>query len=161
MYSLDILKTLVAFIENALSEMRYQTKDGNVMMAPSVHEGYLPPKENRRGEKDTQQEDYPFVIVRYLGESDEIHKKNTMRFRLLVGTYNRDEQYGWKDTLSIMNRIKFALKEAQVIGSANLTGNIESALFEEQMRPTWHGIMDVEFETPQIQWNRSAWPDEY
>lgn len=161
MHSLDILDHIVEFIRKDLSEMRYQTKDENVLKPPTVFDGYLPPKKNRRGETETEQEDYPFVIVRYLGETDEVHKENHMRFRLLVGTYNRDEQHGWKDTLTIMNRIKFALKEQQVIGSANLTGKVESALFEDQARPTWHGIMEVEFETPQIQWNRSVWKDEY
>lgn len=160
MHSLNILDDIVKFIEQTLSEMRFQTKDDTVTKAPAVFSGFLPPKKNRRGENETEQEDYPFVIVRYLGETDDINVKNVMRFRLLVGTYNRDEQYGWKDTLSIMNRIKFSLKEQQIIGSANLTGKIDSALFEEQMRPNWHGIMEIEFDTPQIQWNRSAWKDD-
>lgn len=162
MHSLNILDSLVSFIEEALSDMSFQTKDENVWKAPSVFDGYLPPKKNkRRGEEETEQEDYPFVIVRYLGESDEVYAKNIMRFRLLIGTHNLDEQHGWKDTLAIMNRIKFELKETQVVGAANLTGTIESALFEEQRRPSWHGIMEVAFDTPQIQWNRSAWRDEY
>lgn len=162
MHALEIIDDVVVFIENVLSEMRFQTKDEEITKAPAVFPGYLPPKKNaRRGEVETEQEDYPFVIVRYLGEVDDVHFKNNMRFRLLIGTYNRDEQFGWRDTLSIMQRIKFSLKETQVIGSANLTGKIESAIFEEQMRPTWHGVMDVEFETPQIQWNRSVLEDEY
>ncbi|ARK26001.1 hypothetical protein SporoP37_15855 [Sporosarcina sp. P37] len=161
MHSLNIVDDLVKFIGDSLSYMELQTKDETITKAPTVYDGYLPPKQNRRrGGEDTEQEDYPFVIVRYLGETDEIHEKNRIRFRLLIGTYSKDEQHGWRDTLSVMNRIKFALKEQQVIGPVNLTGKIDSALFEEQMRPTWHGIMEVEFEAPQIQWNRSVWEDE-
>lgn len=160
MSSLDIVDVLVEFLQDALKEVRLQTKDETILKAPTVYDGYLPPKQNRkRGEDDPEQEDYPFVIVRYLGEEDELFKQNTMDFRILVGTYNKDEQHGWRETLSVMNKIKFALKEANSVGAAALTGKIESALFEEQMKPTWHGVMEVSFETPQVLWNRSVLDD--
>lgn len=162
MHSLDVTDALVEFLVNALSEMSLRTKDENVLKAPTVFDGYLPPKKNaRRGEEDNEQEDYPFVIVRYLSEDDELFNQNTIKFRLLIGTYSKDEQHGWRETLGVMNRIKLSLKEAQTVGCANLTGKIESALFEEQMRPMWHGVMEVEFETPQIQWNGSEENDYY
>lgn len=164
MHSLDITDALVEFLSEALSEMRLQTKDENVWKAPMIFDGYLPPKQNtraRRGEEVDEQEDYPFVIVRYLGEEDELFNRNTMQFRFLIGTYSKDEQHGWRDTLNVMNRIKIALKEAHMIGNASLTGKITSTLFEEQMRPMWHGVLEVEFETPQVQINRSVFPNEF
>lgn len=162
MTSLDILDALVIFLQDALKEMLLSTKDETVLKAPTVYDGYLPPKQNRkRGEDDPEQEDYPFVIVRYLGEEDEMFKENNMNFRILVGTYSKDEQRGWRDTLNVMNRIKIKLKERQVIGNANLSGKIESALFEEQMKPTWHGVMEVAFETPTVQWNGRVLGDDF
>ncbi|EON70402.1 hypothetical protein [Lysinibacillus sphaericus] len=157
MDSLNITDEIVSFLTDALAETQLQTKDENVCKSPAVYDGYLPPKKNtRRGEEDKEQDYYPFVIVRFLFEQDALYKQNTMKFKFLIGTYSKDERQGWRDTLLVMNRIKFALKEAQTIGPADLTGEIESALFEEQMKPMWHGVMEVDFLTPQVQWNGSV-----
>lgn len=153
---------LVAFFTEELSEMRLQTKDENVLKAPTIYDGYLPPKKNaKRGEEDTEQDDYPFVIVRFLYEKDDLKDKNVMKFRLLIGTYSKDERQGWRDTLHVMNRMKFALKEDGFVGPGELTGEIEAALFEEQMKPMWRGVMEVDFATPVVQWNRSEAGDDF
>lgn len=159
MHVLNVVDDLVAFLKDELKDMLLQTKAGD-LKSPAVFDGYLPPKQSKRGE-DTEQEDYPFVIVRYLGDEDEIFNRNVVTFRLLIGTYSQDEQHGWRDTLSVMIRIKSRLKKRQTIGSANLTGTISSALFEEQRKPIWHGVMEVEFEIPQIQRDWSGFEDEY
>lgn len=156
MDALHMTDELVAFFTKELSEMQLQTKDENVLKAPTVYDGYLPPKKNaRRGEEDTEQDDYPFVIVRFLYEKDDLKEKNVMNFRLLIGTYSKDERQGWRDTLHVMNRMKFALKEVGFVGPGELTGEIEAALFEEQMKPLWRGVMEVNFATPEVKWNRS------
>ena len=151
MHALDIVDALVVFLQNAMSDYLLPTKDG-VEKPPTVYDGYLSAKKNaRRGEDNPEHEDYPFIIVRYLGDEDELHQQNTIAFKLLVGTYNQDEQHGWRDTLGLMTRIKTKLREEQVIDSAMLTGKISTGLFEEQLKPMWHGVMEVEFEMPQIQ----------
>ena len=162
MHALDIVDQLVAFLQNAMSDYLLPTKEG-VEKPPTVYDGYLPAKKNvRRGEDDPEQEDYPFIIVRYLGDEDELHKQNNIAFKLLVGTYNQDEQHGWRDALGLMIRIKTKLREEQAIGSAMLTGKISTRLFEEQLKPMWHGMMEVEFEMPQIQTkNRSVLDSEF
>lgn len=153
---------LVAFFTKELAEMRLQTKDDSVLKAPTVYDGYLPPKKNaRRGEEDTEQDDYPYVIVRFLHEEDDLKDENIMNFRFIIGTYSKDERQGWRDTLHVMNRMKFVLKEVGSIGPGALTGKIESALFEEQMKPIWHGVMEVKFATPIVQLDRSEFGNAY
>ena len=162
MDSLSMTDELVAFFTDKLADMSLQTKDENVFKAPTVYDGYLPPKKNaRRGEEDTEQDDYPFVIVRFLYEKDNLKDKNVMKFRLLIGTYSKDDRQGWRDTLDVMNHMKFALKEVVSVGPGLLTGEIETALFEEQMKPLWRGVMEVEFATPPVQLDRSVLGDEF
>jgi len=156
MDSLNMTDELVAFFTKELAETRLQTKDESVLKSPTVYDGYLPPKKNaKRGEEDTEQDDYPYVIVRFLLEEDDLKDENIMNFRFIIGTYSKDERQGWRDTLLVMNRMKFVLKEAGFVGPGQLTGKIESALFEEQMKPMWHGVMEVKFATPIVQWDRS------
>lgn len=162
MDSLSMTDEIVDFLTDKLSDMSLQTKDENVFKAPTVYDGYLPPKKNaRRGEDDTEQDDYPFVIVRFLFEKDNLKDSNVMKFRLLVGTYSKDERQGWRDTLDVMNHIKFALKEVGSVGPGLLTGEIEAALFEEQMKPLWRGVMEVDFATPPVQSDRSVFGDDF
>ncbi|MGE8036821.1 hypothetical protein [Lysinibacillus sp. NPDC093692] len=160
MLNIDLIDKLVVFLNEELKEMRLSTKDENIEKAPTVYDGYLPPKEksSRRGE-DTEQEDYPFVIVRYLDEDEEQYKENVATLRLVIGTYSKDEQHGWRDTLNVINRIKIALGKKQIFGAAVLTGKMSTTLFEEQMKPMWHGVMDVQFNLPQVAWDRSVLDD--
>ncbi|MEA0556459.1 hypothetical protein U1P98_23175 [Lysinibacillus irui] len=162
MDALHMTDELVAFFTKELSEMQLQTKDETVFKAPTVYDGYLPQKKNgRRGEEDTEQDDYPFVIVRFLYEKDDLKDKNVMKFRLLIGTYSKDDRQGWRDTLHVMNRMKFALKEVGCVGPGELTGEIELALFEEQMKPMWRGVMEVDIATPAVKLDRSEFGDDF
>jgi len=157
MLNLDLIDKLVVFLNEEMKEMRLPTKDENIEKAPTVYDGYLPPKKNssRRGE-DTEPEDYPYVIVRYLGEDDDRVKENVVPLRLIIGTYSKDEQHGWRDTVNVMNRIKMSICKKQVFGAASLTGTISIGLFEEQAKPMWHGVMEVPFNLPQAEWERSV-----
>lgn len=162
MDALNMTDELVAFFTDALADMRLQTKDEDIWKPPTVYDGYLPPKKNaRRGDDDTEQDDYPFVIVRFLYEKDNLKDSNTIQFRFLIGTYSKDERQGWRDTLHVMNRMKFALKEVGFVGPGSLSGDIEMALFEEQMKPLWRGVIEVEFATPAVQLDRSEFGDAF
>ncbi|MCG7435564.1 hypothetical protein [Lysinibacillus fusiformis] len=158
MLNTALIDDLVCFFNETLKEMRLPTKDEDVERAPTAYDGYLPPKKNqskRRDDSDTEQEDFPYVIVRYLGEEDTQYKENVVALRVLIGTYSKDEQHGWRDTLNVMNRIKIALGKKQTIGAASLTGTISMALFEDHPRPMWHGVMEVQFNLPQVVWEGS------
>lgn len=158
--NITLIDNLVEFLNETLKEMRLPTKDETIEKAPTAYDGYLPSKKNasRRGE-ETEHDDYPFVIVRYLGEEDEQYKENVTTLRLVVGTYSKDEQHGWRDTLNVMNKIKISLGKKRVIGAASITGTISMALFEEQMKPMWHGVMEVQFNLPQVAWEWSVLDD--
>ena len=153
MHALDVLDNLVQFLHDNLQDFLLQTENGNEV-PPKVYDGYLPPKQNNRAgrNEDTPlQEDYPFIIVRYLDDDDEMYVSNRVAYRIIVGTYSDDEQHGWRENMGLMIRIKSLLRQQQIIGAANLVGKIETRLFEEQRKPSWHGYMVVEYEIPQIQ----------
>lgn len=162
MHALDLLDNLVEFLEKNLQDYLLKTKDGGEK-APAVYDGYLPPKNNkRRSEGDLDEEDHPFIIVRYLGEKDDIKSENTADYKILFGIYNEDAQRGYRDALGLMIRVKTLLKENQAIGSGILTGEIESALFELQSKPMYHGVMELSFNIPQILLkHKEGMPDGY
>ena len=162
MHGIDLVDTLKDFLQDKLKDMELQTKVPEILKAPTVYGGYLPPKPSRAGrDEETDPEDYPFVIVRYLGHGDKIHDKKTIAVRIVIGTYSKDEQNGWRENLNVWNRIELAVKETQAVGPFNLAGQIDFDLFEEQMRPSWHSAAVLEFEAPQVQWDRSVLKDEF
>ncbi|AVK85997.1 hypothetical protein C3943_22120 [Lysinibacillus sp. B2A1] len=162
MHAIDLVDTLKDFLQDKLKDMELQTKVPETFKAPTVYAGYLPPKPSRRErDEETDPEDYPFVIVRILGHVDKIHDKKTIAVRIIIGTYSKDEQNGWRENVNVWNHIELALKEMQVVGPFNLAGQIDFDLFEEQMRPSWHSSAVVEFEAPQLQWDRSVLKDEF
>lgn len=160
MHGMDLVDSLVIFLKEVLKDLELPTKVDEVYKAPNIYGGYPPPKPNQRND-DADSEGYPFVIVRYLGQTDVLYDKKTMSVRLIIGTYSKDEQNGWRDNLNVWNRIEVALKEKQFIGPFSLTGKIEVDLFEEHMRPTWHSTAILEFDAPQIQSDRSVFNDEF
>lgn len=159
MHGINLVDALKDFLQEKLQDMELPTKSPEILKAPTIFTGYLPPKSNKREESDP--EDYPFVIVRFLGHGDKIHDKKTMAIRIIIGTYSKDEQNGWRENVNVWDRIELALKEEQAIGPFNLAGVIDFDLFEEQLRPSWHSTAVLEFEVPQIQRNWSGFEDEY
>lgn len=159
MHGINLVDSLVNFLEENLKELELPTKTSDVYKTPNIYGGYAPPKQSQRNDED--EEGYPFVIVRYLGHSDVLYDKKTIAVRIIIGTYSKDEQDGWRDNLNVWNRIELALKETQTIGAFSLAGKIEVDLFEEQMRPTWHSTAIIEFEAPQLQLDRSVLQDEF
>lgn len=160
MHGIDLVDSLGNFLKETLKDLELPTKTLEVFKPPNVYGGYPPSKPSQRTD-EFDSEGYPFVIVRYLGQTDVVYDKKTIAVRLIVGTYSKDEQNGWRDNLNVWNRIELALKETQTIGPFALTGKIELDLFEEQLRPTWHSTATVEFEAPQIQVDRSVLEDEF
>ncbi|MBB5148655.1 hypothetical protein [Ureibacillus thermosphaericus] len=142
---LAMVSAIASFLQENLKDMRFPSKNG-IEKTVTVHKGYLPPIKNLKRGEEQESDDYPFVIVRYLGEEDDTDKeKCILNFRILLGAFNDDAQNGWKDVVGLSTRIKFLLKRQKFIGSGELTGKIETAIYEEQMKPTWHGVMDVNF----------------
>lgn len=160
MTPIDLVDDLVKFITNVVREYDLATKVEGISKTPSVYAGYLPPEDDDREEEQGEEQkenltpnDYPFVIVYFLTETTPAEKDggDVTNIRLLVGTYSEDDQNGWRDPLNIATRIKIELKKRKIIGPYSLTDNIQIELFEEQLRPFWHAIIDLSFYIPQVQ----------
>lgn len=160
MTPIDLVDELVKFLKGVVKEYDLSTKIEGINKAPSVYAGYLPPKNRVEDEKTEQNEqpsltpnDYPFVIVRFLTDTSEVNKDDSdiTNIRILIGTHSEDDQNGWRDPLNIATRIKMELNRVKSFGAFSLTDKIQTELFEEQLRPFWHAIMDLSFNIPQIQ----------
>ncbi|MDX8367780.1 hypothetical protein [Cytobacillus sp. IB215665] len=147
---INLVDELVKFIEGVVKEYDLTTKIKGENKAPSVYAGYLPPEDDDGEERLTPQ-DYPFVIARFVSNTDDFSNGDSVNIRLVIGTYSEDEQNGWRDTLNIATRIKIELKKKQILGAFALTNQIQVELFEEQLVPFWHAIMDLSFNEPQVQ----------
>lgn len=161
MHPIDLVDALKGFIQEHTSHLQMATKVKGTFKQPDVFGGYLPPKENVRGETDKDSDYYPFVIVRFLGFSDKIATGKTMEIRLIIGTYSDDEQNGWQENINLFNAIELALKEKQAVGAFILTGEIDFMLFEEQSKPNWYSTAVLSFEAPQLQIDRSEFGDDF
>lgn len=156
MTPIELVDGLVIFIANVVKNFNLSTKINGVNKVPTVYAGYLPPDDEDEDENPTPK-DYPFVIVRFLSDTDgaDNDSYDTTNLRILVGTHSEDEQNGWRDALNIATRIKMELKKRQALGPVALTGKIQTELFEEQTRPFWHVSMDLSFNIPQVQFDWS------
>ncbi|MER2089516.1 MAG: hypothetical protein ABS920_07250 [Sporosarcina sp.] len=161
MHAINLVDALQEFIQEHTNHLQMATKVKGVFKQPDVFGGYLPPKENVRGETEKDSDYYPFVIVRFLGFSDKIATDKTMDIRLVIGTYSDDEQNGWRENVNLFNTIELALKEKQTVGAFILTGEIDYVLFEEQSKPNWYSTALLSFEAPQIQIDRSGFGDDF
>lgn len=157
MTPIDLIDDLVKFIQEAVRHYDLTTKVNGQTKSPSVYAGYLPTQDEEDGEEVLTPSDYPFVIVRFLSETDVLNESDTTSVLLIIGTHSEDEQGGWRDAVNIATRIKIALKKIQSIGPFVLTGKIQTELFEEQSRPFWHAIMELSFHIPQVQ---PEWSDD-
>lgn len=155
MTSIELVDSLVEFIKEVVKEYNLTTKVKGQSKVPSVYAGYLPSEEEEEDDS-LNPNDYPFIIVRFIADTDDIGSSDSTSIRLIIGTYSEDEQNGWRDTLNIATRIKIELKKQQTIGPFALTGKIQTDLFEEQLKPYWHVIMDLDYFVPQVQ---AEWSD--
>lgn len=150
MTPIELVDGLVKFIEHVVKEYKLATKVGGVNKTPSVYAGYLPTNDAEDDEVNLTPKDYPFVIVRYISDNDDLDGV-VANVRLIIGTYSEDDQNGWRDAINIATRIKIELKRQTLTGLFSLNNKIQTELFEEQLRPFWHAIMELSFNIPQVQ----------
>jgi hypothetical protein len=154
MTPIELVDGMVVNIQKIVKNFNLSTKIDGVNKAPTVYAGYLPLEDDDEDENLTPK-DYPFIIVRFLMDTDgvevDVNSTDTTNLRIIVGTYSEDQQNGWRDALNIATRIKIELKKKKIIGPFSLTGKIQTELFEDQSRPFWHVSMDLSFNIPQVQ----------
>jgi len=151
MTPIDLVDELVEFLKKVIKNYDLSTKMNGISKRPSVYAGYLPTQDEEDDDELKTPDDYPCILVRFIMDQDDINQDDLTSIRLIIGTYSIDDQSGWRDTLNIATRIKTELKKQHVFGPFSLIGTVQTELFEEQLRPYWHGIMDIDFCIPQVQ----------
>lgn len=138
---------LDAFIEDALKDTLFPTKTKDVFRAPTVFDGYLPPK------RTLPDDDFPFVVVRAEeGTSD--RGQTTVTVSLIIGCYTTETD-GYSHCLEIMQKIRLALcqMENQTLESRyQLDFPISWSNIPEQPYPQWQIQMTTKwtFNTPEL-----------
>ena len=144
MLETDLAIALGEFVEDALKDTRYPTKDG-CEKPPKVVDGYLPPKRT-----DTE-DDYP--IVRAEDGTSEMGR-TMVTVSLIVGCYSTETD-GYARCLEIMQKLRLALcqMECQTLDRRyQLSFPITWSNVSEQPYPYWQIVMTTKwvFNTPQL-----------
>ena len=147
MDAVALVDTIRDFLAKELANFNFQTKSHNISKAPSVYSGYLPEKEYE--EEGEVPDDYPFVLVQYLSDDEEIYTSTTYNLQIIVGVVDHGVN-GWRDVLRLMTEIKRHLMKENVLKAFSLKDDIKSKLFEEQLHPFWHGVMTFDFQGPGV-----------
>lgn len=131
MVEIELCKALRDFIDEAVEDFQLPVESGG-MRAPTVVNGYLPPK--RKGPDD----DFPFVLVRPIsGQIDA--GETTTSVAIVIGCYS-EEFDGHEHCLNVMSRIRnalCALPGSVLAKKYVLTRPVEWSLSEDQPYPLW------------------------
>lgn len=137
-----MMDELVRELEKATSSIQLQTKNKQYK-APQVVAGYLPPKNPR----DQQVEDFPYVIVRYLSDSEV-----TAQVKVLCGIHSEDDQQGWRELVNLLDAIKTHLLSKRFFGKCfEIERPLKREIPEEQGAPEWVGWLSLTVSIPNIQ----------
>jgi hypothetical protein len=139
-----MMAELIKIVQQATIHLQLETKN-KTYRAPQVVKGYLPPKNPKE-----QQEDFPYVIARYL--SDESQNDGSMaQVKLLCGIYSEDDQQGWHDLLNVMDAIKTHLLSKRFFGGCfEIELPLKRVIPEEQGAPEWVGWLTLNIAIPNI-----------
>lgn len=147
MTPLDLVDRLIEEIKIIVKDFHLETNIPGVKKPPQVISGYL--GEKKPGSKQ-EPPDFPFVIVRYLEDTDD-GTQHTANVRLLIGAYNEDAQNGWRDCLRVAVRIKNELLKKRFFGPFSIEYPVKTELFEEQPFPEWTTSITFSVTMPKIQ----------
>lgn len=140
----DAIKARMAVVVAAFDG--FQTKDQHVQRAPTVVDGWVPPKQ---GANDHQ---YPFVLVRPSGGTDteqSADQNSTADMTIIIGTYS-DDDAGFKDLVLVIDAIRLDLGAAPTIVNTAFeqTGPLTWEIPQEQTRPEWLGQVKTKWTLP-------------
>lgn len=151
----DALDDLQGFLEKAVQElnMTYQ-QEGTAppqYVTPYVAQCYLP-------HKNFSPEDFqtPGILIA-LDTADDTGRENTVDVRLVCMTYGGgfyDETRipdadGYKDLLSMMERLNTALVTQQAIGRGGLRRPITMGMYDSELAwPYWYGYLKFSLDIP-------------
>ena len=151
----DALDDLQAFLEKAVQEMgmKYQREeiDPPKYVTPYVAQCYWPHKNFIPGCFQT-----PGILIA-LDTAEDTGQENTLDVRLVCTTYGggmyRDTQIpdasGYKDLLSMMERLKTSLITQWALGRGNLRRPLEMGMYDSELSwPYWYGYLRLSLDIP-------------
>ena len=151
----DALDDLQGFLEKAVQElhMTYQQEetDPPLYVTPYVAQCYLPHKNFSPVDFQT-----PGILIA-LDTADDTGREHTVDVRLVCtayggGTYQGTQipdASGYKDLLSMMERLKTALVTQQAIGRGGLRKPITMGMYDSEMAwPYWYGYLKFSLDIP-------------
>ncbi|GEB35305.1 hypothetical protein [Brevibacillus parabrevis] len=139
-----LMHSLKTFLEEVVVDVELTNPKGT-LTTPQVFLEALPQRK-----ADSQEEDYPFIIVRAAGGED-LEDGSTASLNLIVGTYSKDDS-GFIDVLNIIEDVRQALLKKRVVGqSFRMELPLKWKLFDEQPYPGWVGEMNTLWTIPQVQ----------
>lgn len=151
----DALDDLQSFLETTVQDlkMKYQQEetDPPVYVTPYVAQCYLPHKNFSPVNFQT-----PGILIA-LDTTDDTGSENTVDVRLVCmaygGGFYADTQIpdasGYKDLLSMMERIKTALITQQAIGRGGLRKPITMGMYDSELSwPYWYGYLKFSLDIP-------------
>lgn len=113
-----------------------------VFRAPSVINGFLPPKKAEIG-------DHPFIIVRPTTGRIEGETEHTKQgVVILIGTY-ADDAEGHEDLLTIVQKVIQSVRESPTLDNRyTLAYPLNWEVYEQQQQPFWTAAIDTEWTVP-------------
>lgn len=151
----DALDDLQAFLEKAVQEMgmKYQREeiDPPKYVTPYVAQCYWPHKNFIPGGFQA-----PGILIA-LDTAEDTGQENTLDVRLVCTTYGggmyRDTQIpdasGYKDLLSMMERLKTSLITQWALGRGSLRRPLEMGMYDSELSwPYWYGYLRLSLDIP-------------
>ncbi|WGV57791.1 hypothetical protein QIH01_20180 [Brevibacillus brevis] len=138
-----LMRSLQTFLEQVVANVEL-TSPKSASARPQVFLEALPQRK-----ADSQEEDYPFIIVRAAGGEDQADG-STFSITLLVGTHSKSDD-GFIDVLNIIEDVRQALLKKRVVGqSFRMELPFKWKLYDEQPYPGWIGEMNTLWTIPQV-----------
>lgn len=142
-----LVDKLIDYIKSIVAEFELQSNVQGIKKSPQVIGGYL--KEKKPKEKQVIP-DFPYVIVRYIEDTDTENDGHSSNIKIMAGTYSEDEQDGWRDAMNVITRIKGDLMKKRFLGPFKIEYPIKTELPEEQPYPEWVAILNLTVTMPQV-----------
>lgn len=139
-----VMQDFKEVLEAAVKEAHLKTKL-NVIKDPQIVLGYLDPLQ----EEDKGQEDFPYIIVRYINDMT-LEEQSNLSLKLIFGAYSEDIE-GWVDVLHLMELVKKAVLTKPVFNFYTIDRPIKTSMPEEQPYPYFFGFMELTLTIPQLQ----------
>lgn len=151
----DALDDLQNFLQKAVQEMKMayqkQETDPPEYVTPYVVQCYWPHKNFIPGDFQA-----PGILIA-LDSTEDTGRENTVDVRLVCTTYGGGkyqgtdipDAYGYKDLLSMMERLKTALVTQDTIGRSGLRRPISMGMYDSELAwPFWYGYLRFSLDIP-------------